>query len=94
MSLNVDTVMDEFNMKPKSMKHCKSSKSSNGVVQGKTSKVVYGKAYKENDSASGHTFSNALQRDSLSNSGVDMRWQNSIYVTTLASVVACWIMIM
>ena len=91
MSLNVDTMMDEFNMKPKSSKrHCKSSKSSK--VQGKTGKLVHGKSYKENDTASGHTFSNALQRASLSNGG-DRRLLNMIYVT-LASVVTCWIMIM
>jgi len=92
MSLNVDTIMDQFNMKPKSMKqYCKSSKSSK--VQGKTDKVVYGKSYKENDDASDHAFSNALQRASLFN-GEDRRLQNMIYVTLLASIVACWIIIM
>ena len=92
MSLNVDNVVSEFNMKPKSSKrHCKSSKSSK--VQGKTDKHVYGKSYKENDSASDHTFSNALQRDSLSNNGGNMRLhQTTIYVTTLASIITCWIM--
>ena len=91
MSLNVDTVMDEFNMKPKSSKrHCKSNKSSK--VQGKTDKHVYGKSYKENDD---HTFSNALQRASLSNNGGDRRLhQSMMYVTSLASIVACWIMLM
>ena len=93
MSLNVDNMVDEFNMKPKSSKrHCKSSKSSK--VQGKTSKVVHGKSYKENDDASDHAFSNALQRDSLSNNGGNMRLQNTIYAKSLASIVACWIMIM
>ena len=93
MSLNVDNIVDEFNMKPKSSKrHCKSSKSSK--VQGKTGKVVYGKSYKENDE-SDHAFSNALQRASLSNSGGNMRLlQNTMYVITLASMVTCWIMIM
>ena len=92
MSLNVDTVMDQFNMKPKSSKrHCESSKSSK--VQGKTDKLVYGKAYKENDGASDHTFSNALERASLSNNGGNMRLhQTTIYVTTLASIITCWIM--
>jgi len=94
MSLNVDTMMDQFNMKPKSSKrHCKSSKSSK--VQGKTDKHVYGKSYKENDGASGHTFSNALQRDSLSNNGGNRRLQDTTIVTLSASIiVACWIMIM
>jgi len=93
MSLNVDTMMDEFNMKPKTSKrHCKSSKSSK--VQGKTGKVVYGKSYKENDGASDHTFSNALERASLSNNGVVTRLKNTtIHVTSLASIVTCWIML-
>jgi len=91
MNLNVDTIMDEFNMKPKSNKrHCKSSKSSK--VQGKTDKVVHGKSYKENDGASGHTFSNSLQRASLSNNGGNMRMlQNTTIAITL---LACWVMIM
>lgn len=63
-------------------------------MQGKTDIHVCGKSYKENYCASDYTISNVLQRPSLSNCEGDRRWQNMIYVTSLASIVAYCMMIM